>query len=277
MRLGGPIFNDSKDPRSWIAALRKAGYRAAYAPVESTADDVLIREYKAAAEEADIIIAEVGAWSNPISPDAQVRANALTHCKKQLELAEKLGARCCVNIAGSRGEQWDGPHSSNFTQETFEMIVDTTREIIDAVNPQNAFYTLEPMPWIYPETADSYLKLLRAIDRKQFGVHFDPVNMITSPRTCFENKTLLRDFFEKLGPWIKSCHAKDIRLSSHLTVPLDEAIPGDGVLDYGVYLTELNKLHPDIPIMLEHLSSPEEYDKAAAYVRQTAAKSGLLL
>src|SRR5689334_12584852 len=111
MRLGGPIFGEkSGAPALWADAMKRKGYRAAYCPVSSAAGDDLIRAYASAARDADIVIAEVGAWSNPISPNEEVRAAALRHCQEQLDLAERIGARCCVNIAGSRGEQWDGPH-----------------------------------------------------------------------------------------------------------------------------------------------------------------------
>jgi len=60
-------------------------------------------------------------------------------------------------------------------------------------------YTLETMPWMYPDSADSYLALLRAIDRPgAFGVHLDPVNLVNSPERFFRNADLLRDCFAKL-------------------------------------------------------------------------------
>ena len=73
-------------------------------------------------------------------------------------MADEIGARCCVNIAGSRGAKWDGPHPADLTPETFDLIVQSVREIIDAVKPTRAFYTLETMPWMYPDSADSYLR-----------------------------------------------------------------------------------------------------------------------
>jgi hypothetical protein len=30
-----------------------------------------------------------------------------------LALADEIGSLCCVNISGSRGSQWDGPHPDN--------------------------------------------------------------------------------------------------------------------------------------------------------------------
>ncbi len=275
MRLGGPVFGDASTPEKWVAAVKRQGYSAAYCPVGEGADEQTIAAYARAAREAGIVIAEVGAWSNPISPDEQERKRAVERCKKRLALADEIGARCCVNIAGSRGPKWDGPHPDNLTRETFDMIVEVVREIIDDVKPRRTFYTLETMPWIFPDSPESYLELIQAINRNQFAAHLDPVNLVCSPQRYFKNGELIRECFAKLGPHIKSCHAKDILLSPKLTVHLDEVRPGLGGLDYDVFLRELSKLHPDTPLMLEHLKTEEEYRQAAEYIRSKAQKLGL--
>ncbi len=272
MRLGAPVFVQEISPDRWIAALKQQGYSAAYCPVSNEADTATLKAYVKAAEKADIVIAEVGAWSNPLSPDEATRAAALKKCKAQLGLAEAVGARCCVNISGSRGTPWDGPHPDNLTSETFNMIVATVREIIDAVQPRRTYYTLEPMPWMYPDSADSYLALIKAIDRPQFGVHVDMVNVINSPQRYFDNAALIHEWFSKLGPHIRSCHAKDTLLSTQLTTHLDEVRPGLGHLDYSTLLTELQQLDPDMPLMIEHLKTEQAYHLSAAYIRNIAEK-----
>lgn len=258
----------------WIAALRAAGYRAALCPVAADADTATIQAYADAARAADIAIAEVGAWSNPLSRDDTERRAAIAKCQRQLALADEIGARCCVNIAGSRGEQWDGPHPDNLTDATFDLIVDTVRDIIDAVRPRRAFYTLEPMPWAYPDSVDSYLRLIAAIDRPACGAHLDPVNWVNSPERYYHNGDLIRDAFARLGSHIKSCHAKDITLAPRLTVHLDEARPGLGGLDYAAFLTCAEALSPGLPILLEHLPHAE-YAPAAEHIRATAVALGL--
>jgi sugar phosphate isomerase/epimerase len=272
--LGGPVFEKTKDPQAWVAALRKLGYSAAYCPVGAKAGDAEVRAYEEAARKAGIVIAETGAWSNPISPKDDERQAALEKCRQQLALADRIGARCCVNISGSRSESWHGPSPQNLTPETFDMIVETTRSIIDAVKPTRTFFALETMPWAYPDSPESYLRLFQAIDRRQFAVHLDPVNLICSPQRYYSNGTLIRECFEKLGPYIKSCHAKDILLQEKLTTHLDEVIPGTGGLDYAVFLKELSRF-PDTPLMLEHLAKAEEYDQAAAHIRGVANRIGL--
>lgn len=275
MRLGGPLNAKFDEPAAWVASLRQAGYRAAYCPLGTDAPEATVRAFSDAARAADVVIAEVGAWSNPLSPDPVTRASAIEKCRKGLDLADRIGARSCVNIAGSRGEKWDGPCPADLTGETFDMIVECVRGIIDAVKPKRACYALETMPWMYPNSADSYLRLLAAIDRKALAVHFDPVNMVRSPEIFFQNGAMIREFVEKLGPRIRSCHAKDIALGTKLTVHLDEVRPGLGGLDYHTFLRELNRLDPDLPLMLEHLPNLEEYAEAARFVRRIAAEENL--
>jgi sugar phosphate isomerase/epimerase len=274
MRLGGTVFPQRLEPEQWIRALQAHSYRAAYCPATVQDSPKLIQDYAQAARRADIVIAEAGAWSNPLSADEPTRQAALQHCQQQLSLADEIGALCCVNISGSRGERWDGPHPLNLTQETFEKIVESVRTIIDAAHPRRTFYTLEPMPWMYPDSAESYLALLQAIDRPQFAVHFDPANLICSPQRYYGSARLVNEFFEKLGPYIKSCHAKDVLLKTTLTVHLEEVRAGLGELDYPAFFRAANRVNPDLPLMIEHLESEQEYDLAAAYLKNEAVTCG---
>ncbi|BAM47890.1 sugar phosphate isomerase/epimerase family protein [Amphibacillus xylanus] len=277
MRLGGQVFIEDITPEKWIKKLQEKNYRAAVFPIDHTASDEEILSYQKAAEAADIVIAEVGAWSNPISPDPVVREKAINYCKDQLRLADRIGANVCVNISGSRGNQWDAPHPDNFSEATFNLIVKTVQEIIDDVKPTNTFFALEMMPWALPDDTETYLELMKAIDRKEFAVHFDPVNMLNSPRKVYRNRELIEEFFEKLGPYTKTAHAKDIALGTELTTHLSEVIPGEGILDYDAFLLGMDKLGPEIPLMMEHLDTEAEYDKATAYIRKKAEQLGIQL
>lgn len=275
LRLGGPVFGLLADPDAWADAHARAGYSAAYCPVDSGAPDDVVRAYANAAQDADLVIAEVGAWMNPLAPDPDAAQTACEHCKKQLDLADRIGALCCVGIGGACGEQWDGPYPDNLTQATFERIVVTVRQIIDDVRPIRAKYTLETMPWMYPDSVESYERLVSAIARPAFGVHIDPVNLVCSPQRYFGNAGMIRDFFARLGPLIVSCHAKDIALGPTLTVHLSEVRPGLGALDYATFLEEAAKLPVPPPIMLEHLPDAAEYAQAAAHIRRVAAATGV--
>jgi sugar phosphate isomerase/epimerase len=276
--MGGPIFKEiDDDPVEWIKAHKEWGYSAAYCPVEADATEELIRAYESEAKKNDLIIAEVGAWSNPISVDDKQRKEAIEFCIQQLNLADKIGANCCVNIAGSRNpDTWDGPHADNLTQETFDLIVETTQNIIDAVKPKRTFFTLETMPYVFPNSIESYEEIIKKIDRERFAVHFDPVNLINSPERYYNNAVLIKDAFRKLGKYIKSCHAKDTIIQNKLTIHISETQPGLGKLDYAVYLKELSKLD-NVPLMLEHMEEPEEYKVANIFLRKVAMMNNLII
>ncbi|MBT3602132.1 MAG: sugar phosphate isomerase/epimerase, partial [Candidatus Latescibacteria bacterium] len=159
----------------------------------------------------------------------------------------------------------------------FDLIVESVRNIIDGANPTRSYFALEMMPYMLPDSPESNLELLKAIDREQFAVHFDPVNIVNSPQRYYDNGALIRKCFEILGPYIKSCHAKDILLHDKLTTHLDEVRPGTGNLDYNIFLTELNKLDVDTSLMVEHLKGEDEYAKAAEHIRSVAKENAISL
>lgn len=269
------LFDPYDNPDEWVSALKSQGYSAAYCPVDAGQGDDAIRNYAIAAKRANIVIAEVGVWNNPIHPEDSFRKSAVEHCSRQLDLAERIGASCCVNVSGSCDGKACGPHVDNFSSDTFDLIVETTRRIIDAVKPRRTFFTLELLPWAVPDSAESYLELVSAVDRIAFGVHFDPANLISSPRIYFNNASVIQFFVRQLGPFIKSCHAKDVKIRKGLAVQIDETRPGLGALDYVALLTALTKLNSNLPIMLEHLESAEDYRQAAAYIRSKAESLGI--
>ncbi len=278
VRLGGFFTEKFDDPAAWIAAHQREGYRAAYCPLRPGASDTTIRAYEAAAKKADIVIAELWVGSNPISTDTVTAKEAIRKCVDYLALTDAIGANCCLNTAGTKNQpNVKGPHKDNFTTDTFDEIVEVTRTILNEAKPTRTYFTLEAMPHIFPDSADTYLDLIKAIGHKRFAVHLDPVNIIVSSRIYAHNGAMIKDFFKKLGPHIRSCHAKDITNDSTEFLPnLSECMPGKGNLDYGVYIRELSKLK-DIPLMLEHLKTNEEYRMAAAYIRSVGKKEGILL
>jgi len=276
MRLGGPVFVKTEEPGELARAHRALGYRAAYAPSVALTDkdriNAIVKEYAA----QDVAIAEVGAWVNMLDPDPEKRRKNLQYVTERLALAEELGARCCVDIAGSYNpDVWYGPHPDNFTRKFFDATVENCRKVLDAVKPRRTTFTVEMMGWCQPTGPDEYVKLIKAVDRKAFAVHLDPCNIINSPERMYHNSVVIRECFAKLGKWIASCHAKDLAWEIELQVHFKEVIPGHGRIDYQTYLTELSRLPVDAPLMLEHLKTDEEYSEARGYIQGVAKQLNL--
>ena len=128
------------------------------------------------------------------------------------------------------------------------------------------------MPWVIPDSPDSFLEIMQAVDNPGLAVHLDPVNLINSPRRYYGNSELLKECFDKLGKWIVSCHAKDSLLANDLTTHISEVRPGTGGLDYQTYLRGIEALPQDAPLLIEHLRTAEEYDLAREYIFSVGAE-----
>lgn len=276
IRLGGnglPI--GSEDPFAFARAHHDFGYSAAYCPPVELADTDRIAAIEKAFAEADVMIAEIGIWRNLIAIEDDRRKANVAYAIDCLAIAEAVGAQCAVSYIGSFAPNTDyAPHPDNMGKKAFDATVETARHIIDAVKPKRAKFALEMMQYALPDSIDSYLDLIAAIDRPQFAAHIDPVNLIMTPRRYFENAAFLRECFERLGQHIVSCHAKDILLHHQAALHLDEVMIGDGVLDYPTFLKCIEDLPQDVPLMLEHLE-PAEYAEARDRVFAIGKKTGI--
>jgi len=271
IRLGGPIYLKSDDPRELAREHRRLGYAAAYCPATELKNAPAV---EAAFKAENVLIAEVGAWKNMLDPDPAARKANLDYVITRMALADAVGARCCVDIAGSFNPKvWYGPHKDNFSKQFFDATVENCRTVIDAVKPTRSKFALEIMGWCMPESADRYLQLIKAIQRPAFAVHIDVCNAVNSPEKFYNNAALTNELFSKLGRWIVSCHAKDLAWTPEMNVHFVEVIPGRGELDYKPYLKALTAI--DAPLMLEHLKNPEEYLEGATYIRKVAGQIGV--
>ncbi|MFD2571557.1 sugar phosphate isomerase/epimerase family protein [Spirosoma soli] len=275
LRLGGPVFLKSDDPDELAREHRRLRYSAAYVPKVELTDTNRIAAIRKAFAEQNVLIAEVGAWVNMLDQDAEKRRKNLTYVTDRLALAEAVGALTCVNIAGSYNpKNWDGPDARNLSKEYFDATVENCRNVIDAVKPKRAKFALEMMGWSLPDGAESYLKFIKAIDRPAFGAHIDIANIINSPERYYNNTALINETFRKLGRWIVSSHGKDIAgKDGHFS----ETMPGRGGMDYVTYLRNVTSLPQEVPLLLEHLRTAEEYDEARQYVIAKATEVNIQL
>lgn len=268
MRLGtsSPLSYGSAE--EWAKKQTELGCAAVVFPVQSDESEQRICEYKAAAEKHGLMIAEVGIWRNALAADSDERAKNIDYCVQQLRMADFIGARCAVNVAGAFGERWDGYYKANFTDDAWKQTVSMIREVIDRANVKNTCFTLEPMPWMIPTSPKEYLRLIEAVDRDRFAVHLDAVNMINSAERYFYAEEFIDECISLLGNRIRSCHIKDVHLKEEYTFQLEECAPGMGEFPLRHYAARLNEIDSDMPLILEHLNSDEEYVKYMGYLKE---------
>lgn len=275
----GQVGNtETDDPELLAQECKRLGYTAAYCPPAKPEDTARLKTIRDAFAKQNIVIAEVGAWRNLMTPDLAARKANLDYVISQMAVAEEVGARCCVDITGSfDAATLSGPHPKNQSQEFIDGTVENCRKIIDAVKPKRSVFAIEMKGCNFPDGPDPYLKLIQAVDRPQgFGVHIDMCNIINSPIRYYNNTALIKETFSKLGKWVRSCHAKDLIWVPQVNVNFEETVPGQGGIktaripgvDYQTYVTEVVKV--GAPLMLEHLTSAEQYRQGSEYIRKVA-------
>ena len=295
IKFGGPVFLDSTaksagaaeshgatvfDPEKLVQKHVEKGFKAAYAPQIDVNDTDKVRQTRKAFEDADIVIAEVGYWDNLLDLNQENRKAKHQKMLEALYLAEELGARCTVNTIGSYCEgSFALEHKAeNFTEDAFNEAVDNARYFIDKVKPKTASFTYEIYQFSNNDSPEGLEKLLKAVDRSQFGIHLDLVNLANCPRAYFSHLDVLRDVIKRVGSRIVCSHVKDVQLiNGEITVVLKEVLPGTGYINIGAYVREVNKLPQLVPMLMEHLGSEAEYDAAAANIRKAASVEGIVI
>ncbi len=273
MRIGIQYAPPHSSPEQWADDIVRMGFRAATFPADYHAPDSLIDAYVKAADERDILIAEVGVWKNPFSPDPSEAASAREACVEQLRLADYVGARCCVNISGAFGPKWDFCYAENLTEAAYRKNVEWLRHVLDMVKPKRTCYALESMPWMLPSSPEETLRILRDIDDPHFKAHVDICNFVNDPIKFLHPRELIDRTFDLLGEEIVSCHLKDITMDELSTVHITEVLPGQGNMDIPYYLERIHALRdPDMPVMIEHLPDRESYEKALGFVAPIAGR-----
>jgi len=267
MLLGISSCLEHSSPTDWAAKHKALGLKSINFPVDYLAGENVYMAYKDAADKAGLLIAEVGIWRNTLAANLDERAHWIDYAINQLRMADRIGATCCVNVVGTPyGPRWDGGYRQNFSTELWKMAVDMIRQIIDTAQPQHTKFCIESMPWMIPSNPDEYLRLISDVNRPQFGAHLDVVNMITSPERYFFNDRFLDECFAKLKGHICSCHLKDIKLKEEYTFQLQECACGDGSLDLKRYIGLAEKENANMPMIIEHLTTDEEYANSVQYV-----------
>ena len=266
MRLGMNFGLKAKSPEAWAEEMAGYGVKAASLPVDYHTDFQEIEGYKKAAAAYDIVIAEVGAWCNPMARDSREAAAAFEKCVEQLKLADYVGARCACNIAGAAGPVWDAYYPENYSDDFYKKTVETIQKIIETANPKNTFYAIEPMPWMVPSSPDEYLALIQHVGSDRLAVHLDMINWINSFERYRYQRQFMDEVFEKLHGRIVSCHFKDCILKNDLTFQIKEVPVGEGAFDIDYYVSKVNEEDPELPLMIEHLPTKRAYIKSMRYI-----------
>ncbi|MCD6307982.1 MAG: sugar phosphate isomerase/epimerase [Candidatus Latescibacteria bacterium] len=260
-----------------VKRLRDNGYAGCVTGPDrwNKATDSELHELKAALKEFDVVIFEVGGYTNMIHPDAAERRKNLKHLAMCIETADKVGCPMVGTISGSLDPvNFFNVHPENWTEATWKLLVDAMKQVLRDTSGMKAAIGMEAQVTTNIDGPEAHKRLVDDVGDPRSAVNLDPVNMM-SLATYYHTTELLTDCFDLLGESILGCHAKDTYIwPDKQTVHVQEVAAGRGVMDYETYLVRLSRMKWPRTILPEHVPA-DQLVEAAQYIRTVAKKVGV--
>ncbi len=234
-------------------------------------------EVVAACKKHDVVIYEVGGYTNLVTPDnAKLEENLvrLVHC---MEVAESVNCRMVGTVAGCRDPKYlINVHPDNWSPETWRLLVKSVKRVLKDTAGMKVTLGMEAQVTTIIDSPRAHLRLMEDVGDERLTVNLDPVNMMTFER-YYHTTELINECFDLLGERIMGAHAKDTYiLPDQQTIHIQEVCPGRGVLDYSTYLMRLSHLKWPRALEPEHIPD-DQYPEATEYVAAAAARAGVKL
>jgi sugar phosphate isomerase/epimerase len=199
----------------------------------------------------------LGYYPNPLDPDPKRARVAVSHLKRVIVAAEKLGLK---NVNTFIGRDWTKSVDDNWPR-----FLKTWRPLIAYAEDHGIKIGIENCPMYY--SADEWpggknlamcpaiwRRMFSDIDSKNFGLNYDPSHPLL---LRFDHLKPLREFRDKLF----HIHAKDVLNDADqfndwgiLGLPKEyhaPRIPGFGEIDWGQFMGTLMEVGYDGPVCIE--------------------------
>ncbi|MBO9608993.1 MAG: sugar phosphate isomerase/epimerase [Paenibacillaceae bacterium] len=265
-----------------IAKIKKDGFSCvqldlAFKGMDVSPDNVtrdkahVIRD---AFRDANLPIVSISGYTNIIHPDPVKREQNLNGLKNLLRFARDLGTPYVISETGTYNTEsdwvWD---PKNGTEEAYEEVCRTLEDLAKFAYDHGSMFLVENYVQNVIGSVDQLTRLFSDVNHPGLGLLLDPTNYFNSHNIHHVDDELNR-ILNTLGDKVKIAHAKDIKLAEntvekHADIDASEAhtfrgagavelpAPGLGILNYDLYLQRLGKLHPNIPIIIEHLDESD--------------------
>lgn len=193
-------------------------------------DESYVREVATAIREAGFDMPMLCCSPDFTNPNAELRAKAVAHQIRMIEVSEMLGGpgTVCRVLSGQRYPEVPRDQGLQWVTECINACLPRAKEIGIILGIENHY---KDGHWKYAEFAqrmDVFLDLLDRIEEREFfGVQYDPSNAIVAGDDPIE-------LLEKVKHRVVSMHASDRFLEPGHT--LDEIRQADGTLGYSPFL-----------------------------------------
>jgi sugar phosphate isomerase/epimerase len=239
---------------------------------------------------ANLPISAVSGYTNITHPDPDERRHRLDALKEIIRHTRQLGTAYVVSETGTFNTESDWVDDpKNKTEEGYEICAKIVAEMAQVAYDHGAVFLIENYVNNVIGSVEEVLRLFADVPHPGLGLLFDPTNFYDGSNIDRIDATLNK-MFDALGPRIRLAHAKDCKLAAsleekHVAIDAPEAntfrgagaveLPaaGLGSLNYELYLRRLSALHPNMPLIIEHLDE-DDVPRAKAFVDGVLTRLG---
>ena len=210
-----------------------------------------------------------------VSPDHGEREAAIEFTRRMCALTAQLGAPNTYLRPGSLNPKGPWlPHPGNRSDEVFDRLVDSAREMCRAAEDEGVMVAVEGGAVSPLYSARRVRDFIEAVGSDTLGFNQDPVNFVGGLEDAYDMPRFLGEFFDLIGDRTLGAHAKDFTVMDQLMVRFEEAEIGSGMLDHVIFLQGMQRVCPTGHVLIEHLT-PKRYAAAAAKYRKYASIAGI--
>ena len=234
-----------------------------------------IAELKEALKKYDVEFFDTMVWTNLLHPDEKTRQINLKYVAENIIAADRCGCRSVTMVTGSCDpEYYIGMHPDNWTRETWNVTLDSVRQLIRDTSGCKTVLGMESILTTNLDCPQAHKQLMENVGDPRCKTVFDLANMTSFERYYHSTETI-NETFDLLGEDIMNCHGKDnIILRDRMLCHIVQVPPGEGVHDYEMYLVRMSRMKWPRTLMLEHLSD-EQYPAVKEFIEKTAEKVGV--
>jgi sugar phosphate isomerase/epimerase len=245
---------------------------------------------RSAFRDANIPIVAVSGYTNIIHPNPVKRKENIKNLKILLKFARDLGTPYVISETGTFNEESDWVyHEKNGTEEAYESLCEIITDLTKFAYDNGSVFLVENYVNNIIGTVNQLLRLFSDVNHNSLGLLMDPTNYFSDVNIDDVDGELNR-IFNALGKQIKIAHAKDCKRAEdttekHAKIDASEShtfrgagsvelpAPGLGILNYDLYLKRLSEMHPNIPLIIEHLEE-SDIPRAKKFIDDKLIKVG---
>jgi sugar phosphate isomerase/epimerase len=209
------------------------------------------------------------------SADQSVREQVTKKIARGIALADQLGAQALLIRPGSLNPAgpW-APARENHYPESLERLIDTLQLIAAQAQVAGVLLVIETHATSIMDSPELCRTVVATVSTPNLRLTMDVVNHFQTLRQVYDSGERIDHIFDIIGDIAPVAHIKDIIVQPKHVLHLDEAVPGEGVLDIGRLLCRFQALYPHGYGLIEH-QPIDKVPLANANVRRVAAECGV--